>query len=66
MDKAFIFFPSLVEGDAWVRADLIAGIWRGAGVTVVHLTNGQAVTTDLHPGQVLHNLQVIHRVVEDE
>lgn len=61
MDKAFIYLPNL-EGDSWVRADLIVGLYRGAGATQtqVHIDTAGEISitlTDLTPVRVLHKLQ---------
>lgn len=63
MEKAFIYLPAL-EGDSWVRADLIVGLYRrnGGTQTEVHFdTDGEiSITlTDLTPVRVLHKLQEV-------
>lgn len=57
MDKAFLFLPHL-EGDSWVRADFIVGLYRAPGSTrtEVHLSNGDITLTDLTPVAVLRKL----------
>lgn len=58
MDKAFLFFPHL-EGDSWIRADQIIGLYRAPGSTrtEVHLMNGEITLTDLGPSAVLRKIQ---------
>lgn len=63
MDKAFIFLPNL-EGDSWVRADLIVGLYRrnGGTQTEVHVDTAGEISitlTDLTPVRVLHRLQEV-------
>ena len=61
MDKAFIYLANH-EGDSWVRADMIVGLYLkpGGKQTEVHLNSAGVVSvtmTDLTPVQVLRKLQ---------
>ena len=59
-----MFLPCL-EGDSWIRADQIMGLYKnGATRTEVHLLNGEITLTDLPPGTVLRKLQKIWELVD--
>ena len=69
MDKAFIYLPNL-EGDSWVRADMIIGLYRkpDGTQTEVHLDNAGVVSvtlTDLTPVRVLHKLQEVWEYINE-
>lgn len=65
MDKVFVFLPHL-EGDSWIRADYIIGIYRAPGSTrtEIHLDNGEITLTDLTVPKVLQKLQEVWESVD--
>ena len=58
MDEQFLFFPH-VDGDSWIRADQVIGIYKHpeSTVTEVHLANGEITLTDFRPEMILAKIR---------
>lgn len=68
LEKAFLLLPSLIEGDKWVRVDQIYSFHKRPGTCwlEVRLLNGEVANADLTAEQLLHKLDTIWRLVDEQ